>query len=884
MACCCCSQKTETEAQAIEEATKVDVDAGPLKNASGRCTDCLCIIALLACWIVMTALGAVVTGFYEWAPLPAGDPRRLLYGMDYLGGICSVDGKTRLGNGTDGYRKYDVQKLPYSYYMPSGALVCVEECPEKSDADRFLCTYAAQEALDAHLANGDVDAYWREGLQGVFDYECNFAWSTTEFLTYCVFDEVPDVSGALLTSSAMDPPSAAPTPAHTVSAAPTKQPVPRPTGRPVPAPTLRPTNVNRTTAVPTAAPSFNTSVPCTQSLDHDYCDNLLVTPEKRHLYCYSFFCPDCPLPGACDYACEFCDSPAPTLAPGDVEQADAEESEVYEEIAGDVYTASQQILVFGFGVAAALGFAYLLLLQIPALLTVLVWTMLVSLLCVLLLGGAFALRTVRRWEAEDPPLHDKQEIKAGTYVSYILFGCAALYLCVLCALRKRIALAIGILKEAARALAMMPALCLLPVIQCVGLVVFFGVWIVYVAYLASSGEIKTVTYDYAGASVSYKEFEYSNEQRYAALYLCFCWFWTSEFIFALGQLVIAAAVVNWYFSRNKAATVLFSPCAVLHLIGTIFKRHAGTAAFGGLLVAIVKTMQVVVQYVKRCTPAGKSKIGKIVLDCITCCLVAVEKCVRFLNKNAYIQTVLHGVGFCSAGYRAFTLIRKNGGRVMAVSLISTFVLFFGKLFVSLGTTAGFYVYAVEYGLADRLNGVIAPTAVVFVLAYFTVDTFNNIFDMCIWTILQCFVLDETQFRANPFASGSLKACIKATGKAAKKGGGATAENAVLKEQFDKYDADSSGTIEKEELKKLLAECTGTAPSDAEVAKMLKSVDTDGSGAVDFGEFETIHAKALDGTLEFEALKDAMQSFDALLSAIDDDDEVDDDEDEDDSDD
>ena len=45
---------------------------------------------------------------------------------------------------------------------------------------------------------------------------------------------------------------------------------------------------------------------------------------------------------------------------------------------------------------------------------------------------------------------------------------------------------------------------------------------------------------------------------------------------------------------------------------------------------------------KRCTPAKENKLAKIVLDCITYCLVAVEKCVRFLNKHAYIQTVLHG--------------------------------------------------------------------------------------------------------------------------------------------------------------------------------------------------------------------------------------------------
>merc|ERR1711924_212241 len=48
------------------------------------------------------------------------------------------------------------------------------------------------------------------------------------------------------------------------------------------------------------------------------------------------------------------------------------------------------------------------------------------------------------------------------------------------------------------------------------------------------------------------------------------------------------------------------------------------------------------------------------------------------------------------------------------------------------------------------------------VSYFTADAFNNVFEMCIWTILQCFVVDETQFSSNPFASGALSGCIKKT--------------------------------------------------------------------------------------------------------------------------
>ena len=222
----CCGGEKESEDDAAAAAAAGidgDGDTGPLAGASGRCTDCLCLLALLGAWLAMSALGAVVMGFYDLEALPAGDPRRLLYGMDYLGDICSVDANTKASNSSARYRKYDVSKRPYSsvppaflflferqhrssfgcisnitrYYLPSGALVCVDDCPAADDAARFVCTYAVQEDLDAKLAAGDVDAYWKAGLEGVFAYECNFEWATTEFLTYCVFDAVPDVAGSV---------------------------------------------------------------------------------------------------------------------------------------------------------------------------------------------------------------------------------------------------------------------------------------------------------------------------------------------------------------------------------------------------------------------------------------------------------------------------------------------------------------------------------------------------------------------------------------------------------------------------------------------------------------------------------------------------------------
>lgn len=67
-------------------------------------------------------------------------------------------------------------------------------------------------------------------------------------------------------------------------------------------------------------------------------------------------------------------------------------------------------------------------------------------------------------------------------------------------------------------------------------------------FLASSGDLVIV---HVG-NLTYRKFQYDNTTQYTFLYMLFCWFWTSQFIVAFGQMVIALAVVAWYFNRDKS--------------------------------------------------------------------------------------------------------------------------------------------------------------------------------------------------------------------------------------------------------------------------------------------------------------------------------------------
>jgi hypothetical protein len=156
-------------------------------------------------------------------------------------------------------------------------------------------------------------------------------------------------------------------------------------------------------------------------------------------------------------------------------------------------------------------------------------------------------------------------MKALAIIGFIL---TALYTCLICVLRKRILLAIGIVKEAARALAAMPIIVLMPVFQCIAIVLFLVPWVIYSLYLASSGDIQVHEVESGGVTTQYRTMNYSTNQRYAFLYLLFCWYWTSEFILACGQIISALSISAWYFTRDKKtegnATVLWVPPSPFH--------------------------------------------------------------------------------------------------------------------------------------------------------------------------------------------------------------------------------------------------------------------------------------------------------------------------------
>jgi len=428
------------------------------------------------------------------------------------------------------------------------------------------------------------------------------------------------------------------------------------------------------------------------------------------------------------------------------------------EFLSDVFTARAAIFGFGFPVTIVLGFVFLLVLRMPGILPIIIWSTVLSGAALLIAMGAYSAAKAQEWEEQDPREKEDYQIKMAEYMGYVFCGLTVIYLCLVIYMRSRVALAIGLLKEAARAIACMPALVFFPLIQAASFVVFMVFWMIYATFIASTGEVEQKYV--SGSNTPVKTFSFDKSIQYQGWYMIFMFFWTTQFIVAMGQLVIAMSVATWYFTRDKST---IGSGTMWKSLKSMMIFHTGTAAFGSLIIAIVQTIRAYLSWLQKQAKDSGNKVAEYVLCICQCCLWCLEKCLKFLNKNAYIQAAIFNYGFCKSAKEAFFLILRNAARVFAVTVVGSFICLLGKFFICGAATAGsYFIMAEVYG--DEMTGYWLPALFVFAISWFVADFFLDIYGMAVSTLLQCFIADEEMYPPDQrFAENSLAAYVKKYG-------------------------------------------------------------------------------------------------------------------------
>ena len=425
---------------------------------------------------------------------------------------------------------------------------------------------------------------------------------------------------------------------------------------------------------------------------------------------------------------------------------------VWNNLYGDIYEARYHIMLFGALAAMLVGFVYAQLLRVQFLLGIMIWGSILGSIGIIIGCGVYAYTIANKWSEADPQEKGNNDIIAAKICAYVLWGIGGTITVITIFLRKQIMLSMACVRAACRALSDMPTMIFFPVIQVIGLAAFMLIWLVYAVHLASTGEI-TKTQLPTTVDISVRTYVFDDFTKKCGWYLIFCFFWTVAFIAAMGEIVIAMTVSKWYFTRDKSRLGIFT---IFASIIEAIRYHIGTAAFGSFIIAVVQMIRAMVSRLQKKARELNNKVGEALLCCCQCLLWCFEKFIKFLNKNAYIQTAIFGTPFCRSAREAFSLIVRNAGKVASISYVSTLVLFVGRIFISSLTTGGAYVYMDHY-IGGKLYSTAGPCAVIFFMSYYVGGMFLDIFDMSTSTILQCFVADEEMFDGDEnYAEGDLR--------------------------------------------------------------------------------------------------------------------------------
>ncbi|XP_053540259.1 choline transporter-like protein 2 isoform X1 [Ictalurus punctatus] len=447
------------------------------------------------------------------------------------------------------------------------------------------------------------------------------------------------------------------------------------------------------------------------------------------------------------------------------------------------YTQSWHWILLGLAVAMVLSLLFIVLLRFLA--GVMVWVMIIMVLLVIAYGIFHCYMQYVQFQGQ--PGADVSITDLGlqtdfsvylqlqqTWLAFMIILCIVevIIILLLIFLRKRLQIAIALIKEASRAVGHVMSSLFYPLLTFALLALVIAYWAITAVFLSTSNTAVYKVFnnsecEFSRQTCDPQTFNISNissvcpdaecmfafyggetfYHRFLILfqfYNLFLFFWCVNFVVALGNVTLAGAFASYYWAFKKPEDIPAFP--VFSSFGRALRYHTGSLAFGSLILAIVQVIRVVLEYLDHKLKGAENRFAKFLLSCLKCCFWCLEKCIRFINRNAYIMVAIYGKNFCTSAKDAFFLLMRNIIRVAVLDKVTDFLLFLGKLLIVgiVGIGSFFFfsgrIKAVEEA-APSLNYYWVPILTVVFGAYVIAHGFFSVYAMCVDTLFLCFCED-----------------------------------------------------------------------------------------------------------------------------------------------
>uniref|UniRef100_A0A667XKR8 Choline transporter-like protein n=1 Tax=Myripristis murdjan TaxID=586833 RepID=A0A667XKR8_9TELE len=325
-------------------------------------------------------------------------------------------------------------------------------------------------------------------------------------------------------------------------------------------------------------------------------------------------------------------------------------------------------------------------------------------------------------------------------------------------LRRRVRIAIALLKEGSKAIGYIMSTLFYPIITFFLLAICIAYWAVTAVYppdyrcstrhICPTFSQTNVTKVCPGSQCTFAF--YGGESLYHryifVLQLCnlLVFLWLVNFTIALGQCTLAGAFASYYWALKKPNDI--PACPLFSSFSRAIRYHTGSLAFGSLILAVVQMFRIVLEYLDHKLKGAHNAFARFLLCCLKCCFWCLEHFIKFMNRNAYIMVMLSAffsgcLGFSSTlGF--FCLLC----RVAVLDKVTDFLLFLGKLLISgsVGVLAFFFFtrkIPVIQEEVPSLNYYWVPLLTVIFGSYLVAHGFFNVYAMCVDTLFLCFCED-----------------------------------------------------------------------------------------------------------------------------------------------
>ncbi|KAE8619858.1 hypothetical protein XENTR_v10010003 [Xenopus tropicalis] len=447
------------------------------------------------------------------------------------------------------------------------------------------------------------------------------------------------------------------------------------------------------------------------------------------------------------------------------------------------YTVSWYWIIIGLLIAMVISLIFVVLLRFLA--GIMVWVMIVLVIAVMGYGIFHCYMEYARLKGEagsDVTLKDigfQTDIRVylhlrQTWLAFMIILCIleVIVILLLIFLRKRILIAIALIKEASRAVGSVMSSLVFPLFTFLLVCLCIAYWAITAVFLSTSNEAVYKVFnetqcDFSGKTCDPETFNTTNVTRLCPdatcqfafyggetyyhkylivfqIYNAFMFLWLANFVIALGQVTLAGAFASYYWAFKKPDDMPAFP--IFSSLGRALRYHTGSLAFGSLILAIVQLIRILLEYLDHKLKGADNKCARFLLCCLKCCFWCLEKFIKFLNRNAYIMIAIYGTNFCTSARNAFFLLMRNIVRVAVLDKVTDFLLFLGKLLVvgCVGILAFFFFsrrIQIVQDTAPTLNYYWVPILTVILGSYLIAHGFFSVYGMCVDTLFLCFCED-----------------------------------------------------------------------------------------------------------------------------------------------